>query len=81
MQYMVSKIQGKEIAASGESKIFETIPDVVKYLRKLNKSKRLLIGSIEMNEGTLQEALKQRLSSVSVFVDFEEDKKWIVVAF
>ena len=81
MQYLVNEVHPKGFSEFGEAKIFNTISDVMLYLQKINKDKRLLLSEKEVNSELLQEILKERHTTVSVFAEPEQEKKWIIAAF
>ena len=82
MQYFIRQVYGSAIPTFGGAKAFETTSDVVNYLQKMNKDKRLFVaGVIEANAEVIQVCLKERLSIVSVVAERGEGIKWFIAAF
>jgi len=81
MQYLVNEIRPKGLSEFGEGKVFNTISDVMLYLQKINKDKRLLMSEKEVNSSMLEEILKERHTTVSVFAEREQERTWIIAAF
>jgi hypothetical protein len=81
MQYLVNEVHPKGLSEFGEGKVFNTISDVVVYLQKINQDKRLLVSEREVSSAMLEEFLKERHTTVSVFAERVKEKKWIIAAF
>ena len=81
MQYLVNEVHPKGLSEFGEGKVFNTISDVMLYLQKINKDKRLLMSEKEVSSAMLKEVLRERHTTVSVFAEREQEKKWIIAAF
>ncbi len=81
MQYLVSEVRGKGLYSSGEAKVFNTISDTIRYFHGVSKNKKQLLGGRELNSEVLQELLKERLSTVSVFEERNAQRRWTVSAF
>jgi len=81
MQYLVNEVHPKGLSEFVEAKVFNTVSDVLHYLQQINKDKKLLISQKEANSAMLEEVLRERLATVSVFAEREHEKKWIIASF
>ena len=81
MQYLVNEVHPNGLSEFGEAKVFNTISDVMLYLQKINKDKRLLMSEKEVSPVVLAEVLRERHTTVSVFAESEQEKKWIIASF
>lgn len=80
LQYVVSEVVAESGSSPATSEIFASGTDVVKYLRTINKNKRLLVGSQELSLSALQQLLRGRLSLVQVSEEPGE-RKWTIASF
>jgi hypothetical protein len=74
MQYLVREV-------SGQSRIFKTLPDVVKHLQKINKEEALLVGEKGGALSQLEGYLKERLATISLYAAINRNRQWTITAF
>ncbi len=81
MKYLVNEVHGKATAASGAARIFDDLPDAIKFITGINKNQKLLVNGVELNEEEVGEALKEKLSTVSVSSETDKHRRWLITAF
>jgi hypothetical protein len=81
MQYLVREIHPKPSFGSGEGRIFKTLPDAVKHLQKVNRSERLYVGEKEGTLDQLERFLSERLATVALRANLEDERQWVITAF
>ena len=81
MQYLVIEVHGTASAPAGDAKLFDNISEAIKFITNINKNQKLLIDGLELDEKKVNEALKGKLSTISVTNDIDKHRKWLITAF
>lgn len=81
MQYAVTEVHGKSPAGSGQARIYEDLTEAIKFIVGINKNQKLLVNGIEFNEAEVREALKGKLSTISISNEIDKHRKWLITAF
>lgn len=81
MRYLVKEAFEGSSAIPVEGKVFKTISAALQFVKKSNKGKKVLFGDREATENDLAGLLRQRLSTVTLFIEKEPGKKFAITAF
>ena len=81
MQYLVREVQSKSSSEGGELRIFKTLPEAVRHLKKINNSTSLLMNGKEGTLDQLERFLSVRLATVSLRAAPQDNRQWVITAF
>jgi hypothetical protein len=82
MQYVVNEVHSKASPLSGYAKVFDDLTEAIEYITHISRNQKLLVNDADLHEEKVNEALKERLSSVLISSnESDKHKKWLVTAF
>jgi len=79
MQYLVSEIKS-DASSSGAAKVFNSVLEAVKHVRKMSSSRVLLVDDADKTTDQIEWALAEKLSTITLNAG-EKGRKWIITAF
>lgn len=81
MEYLVLEIKADAASATNEGKVFKSISEAVKYVKRLSNAKKVFVNGKDKDIDQLEWLLAERLSSIVITTDLEDKTQWVITAF